>query len=145
MLKEHLILIILSVFSIEDMKKRRIHLLLVVMAAALGVLYQIFWGALTFTEILGGIFVGVILLALGRLTGEAIGYGDGLVFLVTGVFLGGLENLSLLFTSLTIAFIFSSIQIIIRKKTAKDEIPFIPFIWIANLLRLGGIYYEKIF
>lgn len=145
MLKEHIILIILSVFSMEDIMKRRIHLALVLIFFASGILYQILLGKVILIEILGGILVGIILIGISRLTEEAIGYGDGLIFLVTGVFLGIWENLNLLFTSLIIAFIYSSIQILLRKKDTKDEIPFVPFIWIADLLHLGGLYYEKIF
>lgn len=145
MLKEHIILLILSIFAMQDVIKRRIHIIPVLIFFVGGALYQILLGDAAFAEIFGGILVGVILLGISRLTGEAIGYGDGLVFLVTGVFLGVWQNLNLLFTSLVIAFVYSSVQILLRKKKTKDEIPFVPFIWIADLLHLGGLYYEKIF
>lgn len=82
--------------------------------------------------------MGVGLLGIAEMTGESLGYGDGLLFLVTGIYLGGWDNCSLLMTSLVLAFVFAIIQILVRKKSAKSEIPFVPFVLSAYVLYLGG-------
>ena len=63
---------------------------------------------------------------------------DGLLFLVTGIYIGGWDNCSLLMTSLILVFVFAIIQILVRKKSAKSEIPFVPFVLSAYMLYLGG-------
>ena len=94
--------------------------------------------ALTIPEICGGMLLGVGLLGIAKMTGESLGYGDGLLFLVTGIYLGGWDNCALLMTSLVLAFVFAIIQILVRKKSAKSEIPFVPFVLSAYVLYLGG-------
>lgn len=144
MLKENIIFAFLTLFSVEDIKKKKINLIPVALFLLCGIIFQCLAKNLTFLEILGGASLGVFLLCVSRVSHEAMGYGDGLIFLVTGVFLGVWENFQLLFTSLVTAFVFSAIQIFIRKKSGKDEMAFVPFIWISYLIHLGGVYYEKI-
>lgn len=144
MLKENIIFAFLTLFSVEDMKKKRINLLPVLIFLLCGLIFQFAVGNLTFPQILGGASLGILLLCVSRVTHEAMGYGDGLIFLATGIFLGIWENFQLLLTSLLVAFIFSAIQLILRRKSGKDEMAFVPFIWISYLIHLGGVYYEKI-
>ncbi len=144
MLKENIIFAFLTMFSVEDMRKKRISLWLVLVFLAAGIIFQAVTGKLTFLEVLGGASLGIFLLGISRATHEAMGYGDGLIFLATGVFLGIWENFQLLFTSLVMACIFSAIQMLFRKKSGKDEMAFVPFIWISYLVHLGGVYVEKI-
>ena len=59
-------------------------------------------------------------------------------FLDTGIYLGGWDNCSLFMTSLVLAFVYAIIQILVRKKSAKSEIPFVPFVLSAYVLYLGG-------
>lgn len=40
--------------------------------------------------------------------------------------------------SLILVFVFAIIQILVRKKSAKSEIPFVPFVLSAYMLYLGG-------
>lgn len=56
----------------------------------------------------------------------------------TGIYIGGWDNCSLLMTSLILVFVFAIIQILVRKKSAKSEIPFVPFVLSAYMLYLGG-------
>ena len=65
--------------------------------------------------------MGVGLLGIAKMTGESLGYGDGLLFLVTGIYLGGWDNCSLLMTSLVLAFVFAIIQILVRKKVQNQK------------------------
>lgn len=138
MLKESIIFVMLILFSIEDIRKRRIDVLPLLVFLVIGILYQAITRSLTIPEICGGAFLGVCLLGIVKVTGESLGYGDGLLFLVTGIYIGGWDNCSLLMTSLILVFVFAIIQILVRKKSAKSEIPFVPFVLSAYMLYLGG-------
>ena len=126
MLKKSIIFMMLLLFSIEDVRKKRIDILPLLAFSVIGAIYQTVTRALTIPEICGGMLLGVGLLGIAKMTGESLGYGDGLLFLVTGIYLGGWDNCSLLMTSL------------VRKKSAKSEIPFVPFVLSAYVLYLGG-------
>lgn len=143
MLKEHIIFSFLTLFSVEDVRKKELDFMPIVGFLLIGIWFQAFVGKLPFPEIAGGAFLGVCLLAIGKLSKEAVGYGDGLLFLATGIYLGMWENLQLLWSSLWIAFLFSAVQMLVRKKDKKEEIPFVPFVWFSYLIHLGGIYYER--
>ena len=54
----------------------------------------------SFDEIILGILIGVVLLAVSKVTGGAVGMGDGLLFTITGIYFGFRKNLILLLGSL---------------------------------------------
>lgn len=89
---------------------------------------------------IAGVFIGICMLALGRITKEEIGYGDGLVFMITGLYLGYQYNLLLLVLSLIISAMISLILILFKKVHRKTSIPFVPFVTVAYFI-LWGVYY----
>lgn len=145
MLKETIVFLILMICSIQDIKTKRIQIWWLLLCLIPAALLWMMGKELEAWEIFGGIAVGAVLLVVSRCTKEAIGYGDGLIFIVTGVYLGMWENLRLLFTSLIFALLFSVVEVIARKKSTKDEIAFIPFVWIAQTVQMGGLWIETIF
>ena len=144
MLNEYIILIALTVLALEDIRKGRIHIVFVSCFLAAGILCIILTKPLSAAEAAGGAALGLLLLCVSRITDEAIGYGDGLIFLITGVCLGFWENFQLLFTSLILSSVFAIVCLIKKNSDLKKEIPFVPFVWGAHLIHLGGIWYEKI-
>ena len=64
---------------------------------------------------------------------EAIGYGDGLFFMVLGIF----EGWKIMSGILAAAFFFSGIygiwKILCRGGKAKDTMPFLPFLLLAQI------------
>lgn len=145
MLKETIVFLILMICSIQDIKTKRIQIWWFLLCLIPAALLWMMGKELGVWEIFGGIAVGAVLLVVSRCTKEAIGYGDGLIFIVTGVYLGMWENLRLLFTSLIFALLFSVVEVIARKKSTKDEIAFIPFVWITQTVQMGGLWIETIF
>lgn len=74
---------------------------------------------------------GILLLILGFLTTEKIGYGDGLVVLGLGLWLGFESTVSILLIGSMLSSIVSLIYIFILKHkglSVKKMIPFVPFI-----------------
>lgn len=66
------------------------------------------------------------------------GMGDGILLVVTGVYLGGLGNLKLLFTGLIFAAVWSLMLLSLGKKNGKEKIAFVPFLLISYLMMLTG-------
>ena len=76
------------------------------------------------------------LLLYSLVTHESIGYGDGCLFVMTGLFLGIWENLVLLLLASVLAGIGSAVLLFFRKKKKKERIPFVPFVFTAYVLLL---------
>lgn len=85
----------------------------------------------------GSMGIGVLLLALGRLSGGCIGEGDGCFLLITGMVLSFWNNLALLLYGLLFCSCFSLglvvwgffLHVDMRKKT----VPFLPFLLPAGI------------
>ncbi|MBQ9031932.1 MAG: hypothetical protein IJ106_10860 [Parasporobacterium sp.] len=86
---------------------------------------------------LAGIAPGLVLLILGFASREAVGYGDGLLICVTGIFLGGSGNFLLLLFSLLLAAFGSVLLMILKIRRRTDRIVFAPFVLGGYLLLTG--------
>lgn len=83
--------------------------------------------------------IGLALLLISKITHEAMGYGDSMMFLVIGLVEGVNTLLSVLLASVTMAGLVGMIILLILKKDRKYEISFIPFICLSYILmRLIG-------
>lgn len=89
------------------------------------------------TSSLLGMVCGLVLLAVSFLTRNAIGKGDGIIFIVTGIFLGWNNNIILLFYSFLFCGIFSLFILVLCKRKGKDRIVFVPFVLFAYIIILG--------
>ncbi|WP_024833970.1 prepilin peptidase [Ruminiclostridium josui] len=76
----------------------------------------------------------IIMKLLAVISRNQIGGGDVAIMTVTGLYTGISTLISILFTSVTLAGIFSAIFIVSRKAHKKMEIPFAPFILSATVL-----------
>ena len=77
------------------------------------------------------IVLGVFLYLMSKATRGAVGEGDALVYLMTGVTLGFFGNIELLTLSLFFSAIVSVFLLVFRKVGKKKRIPFVPFTAIA--------------
>ena len=115
---------------IDDLKYKQIRIVPVMLMGALG----LFIRCAVHQDIVGsilGVLVGILLLAIGKITGQAIGYGDGVVFASIGALIGFGNVIAVLFISLFLAFIYSVILLISRRAKRKTAFPFAPFIFLA--------------
>lgn len=64
------------------------------------------------------------------------GIGDGILLVVTGVYLGGMGNLKLFFTGLVLAAFWSLWLLVSGKKKRKDRIAFVPFLLLSYLMMI---------
>lgn len=78
--------------------------------------------------VFAGILIGVALLIFARISRESIGFGDGWLFVVTGVYLNLWENLVLLFGSMVLAGVFATVCLVLKKKNKDDRLALAPFV-----------------
>ena len=83
--------------------------------------------------LLAGGAIGVFLLFYGRMTGGSVGYGDGCLFIMTGIFLGFWRNLELLVIASLLAACYAGYLVVAKKKTKGERFPFVPFVWISSI------------
>lgn len=88
--------------------------------------------SLSFLEIAGGALIGVVLLIFSKVTKGAVGAGDGMLFFITGIYLGFWKNAMLLWGSLLLCSCWGIGLLAVRQikwpAGKKIEIPLLPFV-----------------
>jgi len=75
--------------------------------------------------------ISLFLLLLAWISGESVGFGDGWLFVVTGIFLGWKKNAVLLLGSLIFAGVFAIVCLVLKRKEKNDRIALAPFVLAA--------------
>lgn len=131
-------IVVLGVFllieGIRDLQKHKVSIITVMIAGILGVIFQFGIIQENGLKIIGGILIGIVLLLLAKMTREKIGYGDGWIFVVTGIYMGFRNNMYLLLLSLFLASLVSICLLVFKKVNKKTELPFVSFILPGYLL-----------
>ena len=83
-----------------------------------------------------GAGVGIVFMVVSRVTEEAFGYGDSILILIMGGFLGFWNILSLLVAAFSMAALFSIFMLLRKKFHRKSAFPFVPFLTAAYI---GGM------
>ena len=131
-----LMLSYLAINSFTDIKKKKISVVVSLIFFVIGVVVSIINKEKSLISILGGVGIGFILLLVGKFSRESVGIGDGLIFLVTGLYLGFTRNIVLLLYGLIFCALVSIILITFKKLKLKDKIPFAPFVLVAYISML---------
>ena len=123
--------------SMQDIRKKQISIGLLVAGLLAAVVCRLYTNT-------GGwlyaVIPGLSLLLFARVTRESIGYGDGMMLLTAGIFLGAKRTVALLWVALLLAAVFSLTALLAKRCGRKSTYPFAPFLlaaWI--LMRIGGI------
>lgn len=119
---------LLGVFAYQDWKKKKISIYLLLASGIVGLLCHLCSREPGTVDMLLGAAIGAVLLLCGFATREKIGYGDGAMLMVSGIFLGFAANLELLLVSLCLLEIAALFFIVIKRKGRRYQIPFIPFL-----------------
>lgn len=122
---------VLLIFSLQDIRKREISGYLVIIYGLIGIIIGLF--KIPVMELLLSAVPGAFLLILGRITDEGIGYGDGLVILALGIWVGLYLSLVALIVGILLLGIVSLGYILMMKiKREKvflqTKMPFMPFL-----------------
>lgn len=130
------IIVFLFAFAWIDLKKRELPLILLGVSGTLGAMVSWRADTLLWSDVVGGMCIGGGLLLFALVSKESVGLGDGLLFCVTGIYLGLWQNLFLLFGAVFFCAAVGAILLIKKKCTRKQQIPFAPFVLAADVALL---------
>ena len=131
-----LVIAMLTAETVSDIRRRVVSgvRLIIFLAVAIGVNlifnYQSVW------SMAGGMAVGAAMFLYAAVTKESIGYGDCLVLVCAGSYLGFSRNIRLLLGSFLIAAVAGGIYSLVKHKGIKARIPFIPCILTAFIIEI---------
>lgn len=122
-------LVVISAFF--DVRRREIPISVIVVGGILGIamnLWQIVGGNLSISEASASLLPGIFVLLIGLVTREKVGYGDGFLLLVIGLFTGFCHCFLVLCISLLLISFFALILLCMRKAEQNSRLPFVPFL-----------------
>jgi leader peptidase (prepilin peptidase)/N-methyltransferase len=130
---EILLLFFLVICAVWDAVKKEIPLIVVwigmaaaVILRAAGVIETESW------EMMGAAFMpGVMFWVISYVTREKVGYGDGWILLLIGLFIGAAKCIAVLMTALFVESIFLILLLALRKINRDKEVPFVPFLLVG--------------
>lgn len=131
-----LVLFLLLFNSFLDWRRREVSLFSLGGFGVVGIGLNLWLGYQSVIEAAGGVALGILLLAAAFFTREAIGFGDGLLICITGIYLGFWENLSLLFTGAVCCVGILGIAILAGRLKMADRVPLVPFLLLAFIGRM---------
>ena len=121
----------LGVLTVMDIRYKRLNLLFLLSGFLLVIAGWFFGRDLHPLLRITGSGVGLVFLLASRVTGESFGYGDSLLILIMGGFLGFWDILSVLMAAFLLAAAFSGIMLVRKRFSRKTAFPFVPFLMIA--------------
>ncbi len=128
--------VFLLICTVTDIKSREIKPAVLLIFGAVAVGLYIYLRPVGLFEEAMGIFIGLCFTALYFITDEKIGLGDGLLMTVTGIFLGGRQNASLIMTAMLFSAFYSVTVLITKKADRKTKFAFVPFVFASYVIRL---------
>lgn len=114
--------------SIFDLKNKKIPVILVMFFAGIGMICYFFAEGKSMMSVLLSLLPGAALLALGHCTRESIGYGDGFIVLVLGLFIGFSRCAASVIAGFFISAMFAIVLLLMKKVNGKSRIPYAPFL-----------------
>ncbi len=130
-MQDYVFIAVLLWCSKKDICQKEIAPGAVIMGTAYGFFHQIAFQKTDPAQILIGVLPGLCFLALSLLTGGAIGFGDGLVICMGGLYYPLQMVLYWLFYAFSLCAIFGSMLIFCKKGGRKTELAFVPFLTLA--------------
>ena len=84
-------------------------------------------------SILWALVPGILALLFSKLTNEVMGYGDGIILIVLGIFLPLERMVSIGMLAFSIAGVVALLLLVIFRKKGSYRIPFVPFLAVAYI------------
>ena len=133
MLQNTLMLGFFSISAYQDYRKRKINVYFLLTGGIIGLLFHLYSMEFGIIEILFGMGIGIMILVYGFLLGGGVGFADGMILIVSGIFLGFEKNLEVFIAGLFLVGITSLFLSVIKKKGRTYRIPFAPFLLVGYL------------
>lgn len=126
----------LGICAVYDYRTRRIPVWLFVLFGIFGFCVRFLKGNLFDLSVAAGVCTGAGIWLLGKWTKDKIGEGDGIMLMITGLYLGVWQNLELCLTALLMTLGAAVWILLLKKGDRSTKIPFAPFLLIAYALLL---------
>lgn len=136
MIQAYVLLGTLGLHSLEDIRRKKITVKLTLFSGIAGILLHMLFQNQSIFEMLAGAVPGVFVLVASYLSKSKIGMGDGIVFMLTGLYLGLVENLRLMFVSFFLASLWGLYLLMIKRCEKSKRIPFVPFLFLGYCLMM---------
>ena len=94
---------LLGLCSLEDIKHKKLTIICILMFGVGGMILHLFTPICSIYSILWGMLLGCAMILVSIITRGSVGMGDGILLVVTGVYLGGSGNLELFMTGLLLS------------------------------------------
>lgn len=123
----------LGICSITDVRRQKIHSIMVMGFGIIGVMIHLWQQQLSVYSLVAGAAIGVFVMLLSASAKGLVGIGDGLVLTVSGIYLGGVQNMRLLCGGLLLTAIYGLCLLLFLKKKKDHTIPFVPFLLLSYM------------
>lgn len=134
------LIIILGVICVFDIKRKKIPVYMLIVLAAAGIISNFTVGEFDIEKRIIAMLPGMILLIVSMITKQQIGYGDGLIILIMGLYIDIDDILSIVLSSFLLSSIAAIILMTVFKKKKNFEMAFSPFLLIGYGL-VKGVYF----
>ncbi len=138
-IKNVIILIYLGILAGMDVKKRQISLVLTGVLFLSGIGWQILVEQTSWPEWLLSLLPGAGFLLLGYVSREQVGYGDGLLLLTVGIWLGFGQTFGIVTLGLVFCSVLCGVLLMKKKMQRQDSVPLVPFLLLGFVGRCGLI------
>lgn len=132
----------LVIQSYWDIRYKEIPIIVTIIGGIVGVICSIVQQRVPI-ELLCATIPGLVSLVLGKVTRQAIGYGDGFLLCAMGMYVSCEVLLSILMNACILAGVVALALLVFRRKRGKDQLPFVPFLLTASVfhyvIEKGGI------
>ena len=135
-IREGVLLAFLGLNTVSDIKCKKIIVWSAWLFGVFGFIYGLVTSELTLLQGLMALLPGIMFLLISKITKESMGYGDGIIVLVMGIYLSIQNLIGSLVLALIFAALWSIILVVFFKKKKQEEFPFVPFVLLGFL---GGL------
>lgn len=133
-MKEILLISGLCIMSVEDIRKKEIRRVWLLVLGVAGVLLMVVGGGLRGVADLAGFIPGMLCLLVAWMTMEQLGWGDAILILVMGCYLDAIALMNVCMIAFAIAGFAALVLIVVVKKSKKYELPLVPFLLTGYVL-----------
>ena len=134
-------LAVLLGISVYDVYSHRISRQALALANILAVSYVLVVDERDLAVTAAGAAAGLTLLGISKITGEAVGYGDGWLVMALGIYLGIWGLLDVMAATWGLLGFVAGLCLIRKKWSRKAALPMTPFITVGFLSLLAGEYF----
>lgn len=125
--------------SVWDIRKKQLPAIILLLGMAISLVYGL-WNT-NGPILLLGIIPGMLLMLMGFLTREKVGYGDGIMVIIIGLIMNWPGSFVVYVIAQFGVLFFAAVLLFLKKADRNMQIPFAPFLTAGLVLyKIGGVF-----